>query len=143
MVYTDISGMEVVCMGRIEALFDGVDDALGVIAGSAFDCGLIDEECFAILDLLKPVMPSAPALDYAIKLYQDSPELITGRRELAESCIEMYETVSRIAIIRGFGHREDFDFGAAQADARMALAITYLQRVLSLTQQKLCRHGVC
>ena len=129
-------------MGRIEALFDGVDDALGVIAGSAFDCGLIDDECFAILDLLKPVMPSAPALDYAIKLYQDSPELIIGRRELAESCIEMYEAVSRIAIIRGFGHREDFDFGAAQADARMALAIIYLQRVLSLTQQKLCRHGI-
>lgn len=128
-------------MAQIEQLFDGIGDALDRIVENANNGGMPKQDLKKVTALVRKIQPEAGSLDYAIKLLNQEPKLVTGKRELAESCGKAVGYVCEIQTICAFSDWSGNWSKCSDARLGISLSLQYLMWVLTHAHQKACRYG--
>ncbi len=128
-------------MAQIEKYFDGISEALDRIIENAIIGGMSKRELGKVKALARKIKPEAASLDYAIKLLNQEPKLVTEKHALADSCGKAVGYVCEIQTICAFADWPDDWSKRAETRLMISQALQYLLWVLTHAHQKACRFG--
>ncbi len=119
--------------------FNSVSEAVNYLISTLCESKLSDEDKDNIKRIGHELSYELPAIQYAIGLFYEEPELVTGKRELAIACGKLYARVCEIDAIRNYGDWEgERAYETAMQDLNIFQAITYLQHQLTRAHRNLC-----
>lgn len=127
-------------MAQVESYFSGVSEAIEAIADCIEGGGLAQTDADEIMVIIRRIRPNLPAFEYALKLYNQEPKMVIGKRELATACSEICGDVMAIHAISSFGDWNE-RWSSCYDYMKMTMAFQYLLWVLPHAHQKLCRYA--